>query len=49
MTAEISNIFCIKLILHLSYDKFFKYVDWLQSGEFLETQKLFYLATNQRI
>jgi len=36
-------------LLHLSYDKFFKYVDWLQNGEFLETQKLFYPTANQRI
>jgi len=49
MTTEIPNIFCVKLILHLSYNKFFKYVDWLQSEEFLETQKLFSSTANQRI
>jgi len=34
-------------MLHLSYDKFFKRVDWLQAREFLEIRELLYLAANQ--
>lgn len=37
---EILDALRIKLILHLSYVKVFKYIDWLQSRKFLETQKI---------
>jgi len=34
-------------MLHLSYVKFFKRVDWLRAREFLEIRELLYLAANR--
>lgn len=47
-TTLVSSIAIIRLrvLLHLSYDKFFMYTDWLQDRGFLETRELLYPAAN---